>query len=657
MAIHDKQTAALNLAARGWSVFPLWGTTNGQCDCKRPDCSGGEAGKHPYRPKSWKAEATQEADVIAEWWGRYPNANVAVATGSESGILVVDCDECVTESGFQQLQNLDPRHRAIDEWQTVTARTGRGGYHLFFRCPDSPLTIGSKVGGNAIDFRCNGGYVVAPPSANGSGAYEWVRAPDDCDIAEPEPWLTRLLLDGKRKRRDVDDDPLTFSMEYDLATHPGVSKGERNAVLCQLVGKYLAGPEPRAAVLELAHAFNARCSPPQPVEAVDRTVASLIEKDSSQSDARATDGPARQQSSSGLVLITRRASTIQPRPIRWLWPNHVQIGAVNLVAGPEGRGKSMVAVDIAARTTTGAVWPDGSQPEQGRVLYCSAEEDAESVIVPRLIAAGADLDRVDIVDGLGKKDGEVVADIDLRKCLPAVREKLEEADYRLCVWDTFQSCALSTNHKENTEQKAVVQPLQTMAEDTGVAVLCIEHHARGGFGRGNPDSAVLGGGLTRTARVIFHVIECPDDPEETRLFIPGKMNNTGKDQDLGWKFTFSEVRVPIADEQRPVPRVRWLEPAGVSLSEVASRLSGGGQTTDSGEFDRAVEWLRNNLKEPTAAGVMEEGYKAAGISKSTITRARTSLMIETKRVGTGWLWYPAPEVTVGANPQPDHFTF
>ena len=280
------------------------------------------------------------------------------------------------------------------------------------------------------------------------------------------------------------------------------------------------------------------------------------------------------------------------------------------------------------------------------------------MVVPRLMAAGADLSRIEIIDGLGSStdEGKVIADVDLKKCLPAVYAKLKDIGegeaYRLCIWDTFQSVCLTADHKSNTEQKAIIQPLQAIANELGVAMICIEHHSRGGLaGKGNPDAAILGGGLTRTARVIWHVIEDPDSPETIRLFVPGKMNNCSKAQDLSWRFRFADVERSIQGEQVTLPRIEWIEAAGVTIHEVQAKVNGeaGAGGDAKGQFAAAVEWLREHLTEPTPAAVMEQGFKSEGFSKTTMKRAKDHLVIKSKRNpdGSGWLWMPSPKVTIG----------
>src|SRR6266542_3708971 len=86
---HDKLAAALALAAKGFHVFPCWWIdSSGCCACGKPDCS---AGKHPMTNNGLK-DATCDPDIIRGWWEKCPEANIAIRTGTPSGIFVVDLD-------------------------------------------------------------------------------------------------------------------------------------------------------------------------------------------------------------------------------------------------------------------------------------------------------------------------------------------------------------------------------------------------------------------------------------------------------------------------------------------------------------------------------------------------------------------------------------
>ena len=97
-------------------------------------------------------------------------------------------------------------------------------------------------------------------------------------------------------------------------------------------------------------------------------------------------------------LIVECASCIPVEPVEWLWPHRIAVGKLTLIAGEAGLGKSQVAIAMAAAHTTGAQWPcgEGTAP-LGGVIFLSAEDSAADTVVPRLMAAGANLQHVHLV--------------------------------------------------------------------------------------------------------------------------------------------------------------------------------------------------------------------------------------------------------------------
>lgn len=132
-------------------------------------------------------DASQSHEHVATWWTRWPDANLGIATGATSGVLVVDVDGAEGEAALSQYAPLPA---------TVEARTGKGR-HLSFALPDG-VRLGNTARrlGPQVDTRGDGGYVVAPPSIHPNGhAYRWApgRSPDDIDVALLPDAIIRAL--------------------------------------------------------------------------------------------------------------------------------------------------------------------------------------------------------------------------------------------------------------------------------------------------------------------------------------------------------------------------------------------------------------------------------------------------------------------------------
>lgn len=164
--------AALDLAARGFAVFP----------CK-------PRGKQPATQHGLH-DATTDPDRIRAWWAQTPSANVAIATGEISGIVVVDVD--TDHDGESTLAALEVEHGPLPV--TPRALTGGDGFHHVFAHPGVEVRNTAGKLGPGIDTRGDGGYIVAPPSLHPSGnVYEWLIAPGEVDLAPLPGWLLEQL--------------------------------------------------------------------------------------------------------------------------------------------------------------------------------------------------------------------------------------------------------------------------------------------------------------------------------------------------------------------------------------------------------------------------------------------------------------------------------
>ncbi len=159
---NDLRDAALRYAGWGWWVVPLHAIRGGCCTCRKGKDCGTQAGKHPRA--RWKGTVRPDATQIEKWWRRWPDANVGILTGARSGIGVVDVDGPAGAATLTRHLGAMPATR----W----ALSGRpdGGRHGYYALTQ-PIPNSS---GGGLDFRGDGGLVVAPPSRHWAGGqYAW----------------------------------------------------------------------------------------------------------------------------------------------------------------------------------------------------------------------------------------------------------------------------------------------------------------------------------------------------------------------------------------------------------------------------------------------------------------------------------------------------
>lgn len=191
------------------------------------------------------------------------------------------------------------------------------------------------------------------------------------------------------------------------------------------------------------------------------------------------------------------ASAVTMRRLRWLWSNRIVLGGLTLLAGREGLGKSTVAVDLAARVTRGELAGE-FLGEPRHVIYVNSEDARDSTIVPRLVAAGADLDRVVFLDAISSTDDEspLVLPHDTR----LLAEEIEELGAALVVLDAATSVIDSALDGDRDRQmRRGLEPISKLARHRGCGGghRALREAGLGGYRQADPglDRLVAGGAV------------------------------------------------------------------------------------------------------------------------------------------------------------------
>ncbi len=200
--------------------------------------------KKPLIP-TWKEYQTKHAakEEVAEWCKALKPVGIGIVTGKISGIAVLDIDVGADTSGLE----LPP---------TPSVNTGGGGSHHYFKLPAGVLLQSSNGFRHKMDFKAEGGYVIAPPSLHKSGKrYEWAVAPEDADFAEIPSWLKQEIESRGGAQKDWS------------SITKGVAEGGRNSSAASYIGKLLQSlPEVdwESVAWASAIAWNKQNKPPLP---------------------------------------------------------------------------------------------------------------------------------------------------------------------------------------------------------------------------------------------------------------------------------------------------------------------------------------------------------------------------------------------------------
>jgi KaiC/GvpD/RAD55 family RecA-like ATPase len=194
----------------------------------------------------WADLATTEDNMLCGWYDNDYAANIGIACGKRSGIVVLDVD--AGHDGFETLGILLERHGALPN--TPVVRTGSGGEHIYFKHPGIDIRNSAGKLGKGLDIRGDGGYVVAPPSIHPNGnKYEWSIKPSAVSLADMPAWMIEAL----QEKNEIAEGP--NSGEY--------VSGERNNALTQVAGSMRRKGHSEDGIFAALEIYNAeKCKPP-----------------------------------------------------------------------------------------------------------------------------------------------------------------------------------------------------------------------------------------------------------------------------------------------------------------------------------------------------------------------------------------------------------
>lgn len=660
--------AAIDYAvSKKMKIIPLHDVATGKCSCNRESCSEKEAGKHP-RVAAWQKAATTDLKIIAEWWGRWPNANIGVVTGKQNGFFGVDIDDlAVWQQLISECGSPEP---------TFSYRSGSGLPHFWFRWPDDQeVTNRTGTLPYGVDIRGNGGYLVVPPSRTLKGEYSGTA---DVPIAAAPTWLLEKIKPTKAETGLVS--------ASDLAAFRDLSKEERRRIrayvddafeseLSRLSIQALEGHhwdpttfEVAANLMEFAKAPWA----PVTVEEVELAIEDAVpefdnEGWNQQRLTRILESARRRVFEKDGCRPFPTKSEVDPQFAKeldaffvsvkevgemkdpaFLWEGKLLANELSLLVGDGGMGKGLLCAYLIKNLGEGTL--DGDfKGTPIRSLFISQEEVYNVHTLPRLKASGMHeraLAENVVFGDLSKLQSDVLT-LDSGK-LNALLNGCVRRGIKVVILDPLQSFLSGGVDANNPQQvQRALTPIGLAAHRFGISVIGIHHINKGNEGRAS--NKVSGSMAWRnTARSVLYLEKSPDESEDgfDRVITALKNNYAAEAKPLRYKT--ESVRVEGLNKE-----VGKLVLGGVldsSVEEIAAESSktARDKSYELSQRNKAEVLLIKMLSEVGESGMEPRTIKYAvsrrlGTTDKTVVRAFNELKKQgvvdtTARQGVSGVW-------------------
>lgn len=331
------------------------------------------------------------------------------------------------------------------------------------------------------------------------------------------------------------------------------------------------------------------------------------------------DDPGAPERSVPRKLVPTLASDVKIKRVRWTFENWIVLGALNLLAGREGLGKSTLAVWIAAKVTQGTL-PGELFGKPRHVIYLATEDDPAFTVAPRLKAAGADLDRVLFLSVHTETSTEGV--VSLPSDMAELERVIAEHDVALVVLDAATSVMdAKLDGHDDRKVRQFLEPLAQSAGRMDYSVLGICHFGK----RDGVDTGKLILGSVAWSQVARSVLAVALNDEAGDLVITNTKKNLAPDTKSAAARVVSQA-VVTDDGDTEVGRIEWLGETDVDARDL---LEGGDENGDRADWSEAENWLFDYLTQEGRASAkkLKADALAVGIKDHSVKRAARKLKV------------------------------
>jgi hypothetical protein len=465
--------AALFYAAHGMHVFPCVWIENGACSCMDSECES--PGKHPLTPHGL-LDASNDPEVVRDFWRKFPKANIAIATGAKSGIAVVDIDDI--HLAKPELQKICPAY----DFKAVPMQQTGNGWHLVFGYPGVHVKTGPKFL-PGMDSRGDGGYMMAAPSGHVSGRhYRWA-VPLNGRLP-PLPAALLIAINGP-SANNGDRAKFDSSIVWE-----GIPEGQRDDQLFRYACQLRHYGAPRDVAEQLIVEAAARCKPPFPKSDALKKVDQAYRKYSPGGES-SNQEKAKPPSEHRFSLISARdVMAAEDVEQRYIVEGMLPDGGMSLLVAKPKVGKTTLAFNLAVAVSRGADFL-GRRTEQGPVVYLALEEK-RGEIKKKLAAAGITDEPICFHFGSAPVDA-----------MAQVEALIVETKAKLLIIDVLQKFCRLRDLNDYAIVTNALEPLMAAARKQGCHIL-LTHHA-GKADRPDGDDILGSTGLLGSVDTSIHI--------------------------------------------------------------------------------------------------------------------------------------------------------
>lgn len=474
---------ALAYLEQGYPVFPVCSPKmsthyHGQTICTNP-------GKTPLVPWAPFQERLPTDPEVRVWWIRWPNANIGMATGVLSGVLVLDADggdarkECLRRGGLDAT-------RAV--W---TGKVGGAHYHLAYPGGDI-RNFARRLPGT--DMRAQGGYVLMPPSLHASGnTYKWIPGTEGLPLAPVPEWLNELIHERGPDFGAASEGEYREPLDTEEALK-GFPEGQRDDGLFRFACRLRHDDVPYAHAEALVLTAARNCTPAFPDRDAVAKVRHVYQtyppgEVGPEVDVAEDEWFSPPNSRAQAEPETEKPPAIFLRPIEdllsapvvepdWMVDQLFTVGSNGWVAAEPKVGKSWIVLELAYALSTGTPFLGKFAVKQRRRVIYIQEEDSFNRVRGRLdkIISG---DR-----SRGRPTGEYWRwsiregfKVDNLAWLEKLRQEIIAFQAEVVILDVFNRLHGSDDSKQQ-EMTAILNNLTRLTNDYGCSFIIVHHNKK-----------------------------------------------------------------------------------------------------------------------------------------------------------------------------------